>query len=348
MAHFLRKGRAMILPRFSLLLFGTMFALAHQATAQPEKSVPAAKTNNALVTALSFSHRNALPEALTAEKDRQLKIKLIAALGKSRELRWEAVSGLFDRITFEKLAGGGTTITLEQMERTMDPIPHRGDLNAKIRQHCELLTTQFDLIDVAHRDQAEKLVAWIVKNYEAGKPQGIIIICTGNTRRSMLGATMGNIASAYYGLPNVRFFSGGTDPVAFNPRTIATLKQIGVEIEETGKEAPSGTAGEANPIYRVQWGKGLETKEFSKKYTDAPNPQQGFAAILVCSEADTSCPKVTGASVRIPVPYLDPKAFDGAPFEAEKYAERRDDIGRFMLSVFMQARRRLELDGKLK
>ena len=67
--------------------------------------------------------------------------------------------------------------------------------------------------------------------------------------------------------------------------------------------------------------------EFSKKYTDAHNPQDGFAAILVCSEADTTCPKVAGASARIPVPYLDPKAFDGAPFEAAKYAERRDDDG---------------------
>jgi len=339
----------MILPRFILLLFGTLLASALQVNAQPEKSVPTSKTNNSLVTALSFAHRNALPEALTPGKDRQLKIKLIAALGKSREVQWEAVSGLFDRSTFEKLAGGGATISLEQMERLMDQIPpSRSDLHAKVRQHCDLLTTQFDLIEVAHREPVEQLVAWIVKNYEPGKPQGIIIICTGNTRRSMLGATMGNLAAAYYGLPNIRFFSGGTDPVAFNPRTIATLQRIGVEIEKSDKHASSGTAGEANPIYRVQWGKGLETREFSKKYTDPPNPQKDFAAILVCSEADTACPKVTGASVRIPVPYLDPKAFDGAPFEAEKYAERRDDIGRFMLSVFMQARRRLELDGKLK
>jgi len=37
-----------------------------------------------------------------------------------------------------------------------------------------------------------------------------------------------------------------------------------------------------------------------------------------------------------------------AAFEAAKYAERRDDIGRFMLSVLMQVRRRLELDNKQK
>jgi protein-tyrosine-phosphatase len=337
----------MVQLRLLVLAFLLLATTATQVAAQTDREL-AAKANNALVTALAFSHRYALPRSLTADEDRQLKIRLIAALGKSRELRWEAVNDLFDKNTFEKLAGGGTTITLEKMERVMDQVPHRGDLNAKTRQHCDLLTTQFDLIEAVHREPAKQLVAWIVENYESGKPLGIIIICTGNTRRSMLGATMGNIAAAYHGLPNIRFFSGGTDPVAFNPRTIATLKQIGVEIEKSGKEAPNGTAGEANPIYHVRLGKGLETVEYSKKYTDAANPQKDFAAILVCSEADASCPKVTGANVRISVPYLDPKVFDGAPFEAEKYAERRDDIGRFMLSVFMQARRRLELDGKLK
>ncbi len=78
-------------------------------------------------------------------------------------------------------------------------------------------------------------------------------------------------------------------------------------------------------------------------YSDPHNPQRDCAAILVCSEADTACPKVTGAAARIPLPYLDPKLFDGAPFESAKYAERRDDIGRLMLSVFMQLRRHLEV-----
>jgi hypothetical protein len=218
----------------------------------------------------------------------------------------------------------------------------------KVRKHCDLLATQFDLIEQQHHEANERLMSWIVKNYSADKPVSVIIICTGNTRRSMLGSTMGNIAAAYYGLPNVKFYSGGTDPSAFNPRTIATLNEIGVEIESTGKEATRGKANDVNMIYNVSWGMGLGTVEFSKKYNDAQNPQSGFAAMLVCSEADSACPKVNGADIRIPVPYLDPKAYDNAPFEAGKYAERRDDIGRFMLSAMMQARRRLELEGKLK
>ena len=41
------------------------------------------------------------------------------------------------------------------------------------------------------------------------------------------------------------------------------------------------------------------------------------------------------------MPYLDPKIYDDSIYESMKYAERRDDIGRLMLSVMMQARNRL-------
>lgn len=335
--------------RFLVSALVSPFALATRGAAGNEPAQPAPKAGNGVATALWFAHHYAVPDALTPGKDRHLKVKLIAALGRSPELSREAASEFFDKDAFLKLAGDGGTVSVEKMERLLaDKTPQsRKDLHAKTRLHADLLTTQFDMIEEAHRKPAGELVDWVVKNHRAGKPLAVVIICTGNTRRSMMGATLGNVAAAYYGL-DVRFYSGGTDPDAFNPRTIATLKEIGVEIEPTGKEAPRGTKNNANPIYRVKWGKGLETVEFSKKYTDAQNPQDGFAAVLVCSEADKSCPRVEGAGVRISVPYLDSKAFDGAPFESAKYAERRDDEGRFMLSVMMQARRRLELDGKLK
>jgi hypothetical protein len=299
---------------------------------------------------LWFAHAYGSPPALTPGKDRQLKVKLISALGKSPELTWETAGEFFDRAAFRALAGDKNAIALERMERMVqDKTPQsRKDMNAKARQHADLLTTQFDTVEETHRKAGEELVAWVVKNYQPGKPLGVIAVCTGNTRRSMLCSTMGNVAASYYGLTDLRFYSGGTDPDAINPRTVATLREIGLDIEPTGKEAPRGKPGTANPVYQVRLGKGLEWLEFSKRYDDASNPREGFAAIMVCSEADEACPKVAGATARIPVPYLDPKAFDGAPFESAKYAERRDDIGRFMLSVMMQARRRLEIEGKLK
>jgi arsenate reductase len=209
-------------------------------------------------------------------------------------------------------------------------------------------TTTFDQIDPAHREAGEKLVEWVVKNCKPGQTLDITVICTGNSRRSILGAMTGNIAAAYYGMPEIRFHSGGTKPSAFNPRAIAALKEIGVQVEPTGQEAPRGEPQTANPAYLVRWGQPggtgeprMEVTEFSKHYSDPSNPQQGFAALMVCGDADASCPVVKGASGRISMPYLDPKIYDDSAYEASKYAERRDDMGRFMLSVMMQVRNRL-------
>lgn len=336
-----------------LILINAMavFLPVTQASGQTAKAQQSRKSENPLVTALSFSHRFASPKALVPSNDNGLKMTLVAAFKEdSTRLIWGRVNEIFEAGVFQDIARGANEITLEKMERMLqEQMPQsRQSLFPKIRQHADLLTTQFNLIEEKHRAAAEELVAWIAKNYDPAKELAVVIICTGNSRRSMLGSSMGNIAASYYGLPKIRFYSGGTTPSAFNARAISTLKEVGVEIEPTGLEAPHGASGEENPIYSVRWGKHQESQEFSKLYTDVRNPQKDFAAILVCSEADAACPTVVGANKRIPVPYMDPKMYDGAPFEAAKYAERRDDIGRFMLSALMQASRRLELGGKLK
>jgi len=169
------------------------------------------------------------------------------------------------------------------------------------------------MIDPLHREAGEKLAHWIAANYEPGKPLHVTVVCTGNSRRSILGSSMGNLAAAYYGMPGIRFHSGGTAPTAFNSRTVAALKAIGFEVEPTGQEAERGEPKTANP-------------------------QDGFAALIVCGEADAACPFVKGAMLRVSMPYLDPKIYDDGAYEAAKYAERRDDIGRLMLSVMVQAR----------
>ena len=249
-----------------------------------------------------------------------------------------------DPATFRKLAGADARLDADEIRHALDAdVPaSRSLLRPEVRAHADLLTTSFDMIDEVHRDAGAKLADWLAENYRPGRPLHVTVICTGNSRRSILGASMGNVAAAYYGMPEVRFHSGGTAPTAFNPRTIAALRAIGIEVEPTGEEAPRGEAETANPVSRVRWGESdaMEAIEFSKVYSDPANPQAGFAALMVCGEADAGCPFVKGASLRVSMPYLDPKIFDGSPFEAAKYAERRDDIGRLMLSVFLQARHR--------
>lgn len=298
-----------------------------------------------LVRTLWVFQRYGSADAADPANDQRLKGALFKGLGKEGELTLSEVRGWMTEEAFKQLAGDDDRISRAEVVQAADAaIPEsRMRLLRAVRQHADQLTTSFDMIDEPHRLAGGKLVDWIVENYRPGKPLGITVICTGNSRRSILGATMGNIAASYYGLPDVRFHSGGTAPTAFNERTVAALKAIGVEVEATGKEAPRGEPKTANPLYHVRWasGQGGDAIEFSKRYDDPANPQRGFAALMVCSESDAGCPVVKGASLRVPMPYLDPKIYDDGVYEPAKYFERRDDMGRLMLAVMMQARQRL-------
>lgn len=297
-----------------------------------------------LVRSLWLVQRFGASEGITPENDQMLKGQLSKALGKEGFLTMAGAQGFMDSSTFERLAGADGKLDPDEVRKILDSeVPEsRKRLNPRVAAHAELLTTSFDMIDERHRVGGRKLADWIAANYRPGRPLHVTVICTGNSRRSILGATMGNVAAAYYGLTDVHFHSGGTAPSAFNRRTVACLKEIGVEVEPTGKEAPRGEPKTANPIHTVRWGGvGLEATEFSKTYHDGGNPQEGFAALMVCGEADAACPFVKGAALRVSMPYLDPKIYDDSAYEAIKYAERRDDIGRLMLCVMMQVRNRL-------
>jgi len=334
--------RPLIRATFAALL------LAAPAVATP----PADADPGPLVQSVWLVQRFGTAEAADPRNDIPTKARLAKALGKDGSLT--GANDLMPTETFTKLAGPDGRLDPAEVRRALDadaPASRRRLLPG-VAEHAAYLTTTFDLIDEPHRAAGAKLADWIGKGYHPGRPLDIIVVCTGNSRRSIMGATMGNVAAAYYGLPDVRFHSGGTAPTAFNPRTAATLKAIGVEVEPTGAEAPRGEPATANPIYRVRWGTpdaaggpAFEAAEFSKPYGDPSNPHSGFAALMVCSEADTHCPHVKGAALRVSMPYLDPKIYDGGAYESAKYAERRDDMGRLMLAVMMQARHRLAAAG---
>jgi hypothetical protein len=309
-----------------------------------------------LVRSLWLVQQYGATGSLDPASDQRIKAAVSKALDKQGNLDLRKLEGIMDPETSRRLVTAGGHLIQEEIKRILEAeTPKtRTQLFPRIREHADLLTTSFDLIDDSHREAGQKLVEWITAQYRPGHPLDIIVVCTGNSRRSIIGAAMGNIAAAYYGLPEVRFHSGGIAPSAFNRRAVDTLKEIGVQIEPTGREASRGEPGTANPVYRVRWGSspgangpGFESEEFSKRYDDPANPQSGFAALMVCGEADASCPVVKGAALRVSMPYLDPKIYDDGAFESLKYAERRDDMGRLMLSVLMQSRHLLAHGKKL-
>ena len=206
----------------------------------------------------------------------------------------------------------------------------------EIRTYCEQrLSDPHTSLSAVHQAAAEQVRAWVRQRRAAGLPAELIVVCTGNSRRSCLGSTLGNIVAAFRRDSGVRFFSGGTSPTAFNPRTIRALREIGVQITVNGQVAPTGPSGDPNPQYQVRWGTGdLDSStEFSKRFNDPANPHSDFCAIMVCTDADENCPVVTGASLRVSMPFEDPKEFDGQPAEGSAYSNRRDQICQAMLLI---------------
>lgn len=184
-----------------------------------------------------------------------------------------------------------------------------------IQQYIENAITHFDEIPAERKELLSKISQYVASKIKAGEKPELIYICTHNSRRSHFGQIWAKTAAAYYGFDNVQTYSGGTEATAFNANAIRATKKVGFEITDNGETT--------NPKYRVVYDTDSEgILCFSKKYDDAANPASGFCAVMTCGSADTNCPVVLGAAVRVATTYLDPKAFDGTPEQDAKYSER--------------------------
>jgi len=197
---------------------------------------------------------------------------------------------------------------------------------AKIMNFCHELENEFDQIAKERKEKLSQLSNYISTKIEEGQTPKIVVICTHNSRRSHIGQIWLATGAEYFQIPEIQTFSGGTEATAFNIRAVRAFQRIGFDI--SAKEETE------NPIYQISWKEEMKAYQaFSKKYEEAPNPKENFAAIMVCSEADAGCPFVLGCDFRLSLPYDDPKGYDGTKLEAEKYDERVKQIGREMLYV---------------
>ena len=152
-------------------------------------------------------------------------------------------------------------------------------------------------------------------------------ICTHNSRRSQLAQIWAQTAADYYEL-NIACYSGGVDVTAFNNIALETITQAGFKVSIEGND---------NPICLVSYSKNIPPiTAFSKLYDDMVNPTDGFAAIMTCSDADENCPFISGAEVRIPLLYDDPKEYDNTPLANEMYDERSRQIAGEIFYLFSQ------------
>ena len=187
---------------------------------RPPRRPPPKATCGPLVRALWLVQRHGTAEAADPRHDLRDKRGSSRALGKSHVLTADGMKGLIDPATFARLKPVLITVSNLRRSSTWSPPmspPAAAACCSRIAAHADYLTTTFDMIDEPHRAAGETLADWIVKSYKPGQPLHVTAVCTGNSRRSVLGATMGNIAAAYCGMPEVHFHSGGTAPTAFKP-----------------------------------------------------------------------------------------------------------------------------------
>lgn len=199
----------------------------------------------------------------------------------------------------------------------------------KLIEKIEMLGNSFDSISEERKKLLIEFSVHIANKLKEQKDVSLTFICTHNSRRSHISQIWAQAAAEYFGIPNIKCYSGGTEATAFNSRAVKAMTKAGFKIE---KKDDSG-----NPVYLVYYSDDRDPIEcFSKVYSDEYNPQKDFAAIMTCSDADENCPVVFGAEARFPIRYDDPKEFDNTELEESKYDERVEQIGREMLYAFSQ------------
>ena len=198
---------------------------------------------------------------------------------------------------------------------------------SNIKLYCEERIKEFDQIPAERKVLLKKIAEYLDNKLSTGGNGKIVYICTHNSRRSHFGQVWAKVASDYFHISGIGTFSGGTETTAFNINAINALSRAGFKINSAG--------GDENPLYNVYYDdKTAPIECFSKVYDHSKNPQQNFAAIMTCSEAEENCPFIAGAELRIATPYEDPKAFDGKPQQEEMYEERCAQIAREVLYCF--------------
>lgn len=209
----------------------------------------------------------------------------------------------------------------------LNTVAAAGPLYPDVAQYVQQRVAELEQIPAARREELEQLSQYVSRCRSAGRPARLTFICTHNSRRSHFAQIWPQVAAAYYDIPQVETFSGGTEATAFNPRTIEALQRCGLQITFTDKAA-------TNPRYAVRFQEsGAALAGFSKIYNMPPNPTQAYCAVMTCSQADQACPTAAGCDQRIALPYDDPKVSDDTPQEAATYDARCAQIAREMLYV---------------
>lgn len=207
------------------------------------------------------------------------------------------------------------------------------EFSKKLQNYSEEVSKELNEIEQSRIPALDSISHYIL---EAKKKYGkakILVICTHNSRRSHISQMFLQTAAIFYGVDEIYTFSGGVEVTAANKRAIDALDRAGFITSTAQKNTE-------NPIYLVSEGGGYSSNVlYSKRYDDKQNPRENFLAVMVCSDADNSCPFVPGADERISLPYKDPRYSDDTPSEEQTYDETSRHIAREMFYIISQVKK---------
>lgn len=236
---------------------------------------------------------------------------------------------LFSAITIILLCAPSSFVTSSKLTR-------------KLTNYCATLTEEFSQIPIDRQADLQELGLYLFEKVKAEEEIKLTVICTHNSRRSHIGQLWFLVAAEWYGIDNLHAFSGGTEATAFNVRAVDALNRAGFKI--------GGTNSIDNATYGASWHRGSRPNAkalmFSKKYDHNINPKENFAAIMVCSEADESCPIVPGAEARFSLPFDDPRYFDGTASEELEYDKACRLIARDIFYAVNHAKELMVIDAE--
>ena len=196
-------------------------------------------------------------------------------------------------------------------------------MNPRLKKFISELQTS---ISEERKALLQVLIDYIQEGIMNNETIKLNFICTHNSRRSHLCQVWAETMAAYFKIDNIKCYSGGTEKTAVYPMIPKTLSNQGFIVQKL----ENGT----NPTYQLRYDpETCPLALFSKRYDNSYNPEEGFAAIMTCDDADQNCPIIKGAT-RISLPFSDPKNSDGTAFQAEVYAARSIQIASELKYVF--------------
>ena len=117
-------------------------------------------------------------------------------------------------------------------------------MNPTLSKTISGLVENFKITD-ERKATLQPLIDFIQDKKDKNLPINLNFICTHNSRRSHLSQVWAQVAAAFYKVPNVSCYSGGTEETALFPKVAETLSTQGFQVLKISVEP--------NPVYAIKF-----------------------------------------------------------------------------------------------